>query len=780
MALKVLVVQPDPLASQPLLRYFKERGYEVWYVSDLKQAEAQLTKSLPQIIILDLHFPGNDWLAFLRQAQQSDSQIKIILTNKYPDLQREMVARNNGIGVFLRQPYTVQWIESALRVALEKPQEKKTPAAAGLSRTLPLVRVPVRFKITLPYLFLAILFAVASALILNRVLLDSIRSRFYLELQQTGRQAADWMVQEEDRLLTTLRLVANSEGVAEAIEAGDADRLRSLVLPVAVNAGERDIAVLDSNGIAVITMRRKPDSSLADYEFASQDPFFQQLDFVQSALQAKVDQYGNKFSGLVLAPWGATFYVSGPVFNSSGKLVGVVLMGNPLASLVTEIKQQVLADVTIYHSTTGQPLASTIFNEQVWKPVDPSLIILAMYPQDGKSPERDLEIFDGFYSEVLGPWEARSSSVLMGGLGVMLPQTFLIETTRRTQIEVFLLVAFSILLVIALGFWLASRLTRPLMKLVAASAEVAQGNLEVKIDSRGNDELAVVSQSFNYMVAGLQEGYMYRDLLGRTVSPEVREQLRQTFSSGNLRLEGQQAVATVLMTDIRGFTTLSEQAEPVTVLGWLNEYFSILVPIVNAHSGVVNKFDGDAMLAFFGILPRRLSPKLAARNACLTALEILKAVNELNSQRLQRGEPVFRTGIGLNTGLVIAGSLGSTDRLHYTIIGDTVNTTQRIEGLTRDIFEESGILVSSATYGALSDSRDEFNFETVGMRAVRGKAEQVMIYRLLPRLEVIPGLSDKTHPRKVVQTEAQVDEPVNLHAETESHEPDASDTQGQG
>ena len=161
-------------------------------------------------------------------------------------------------------------------------------------------------------------------------------------------------------------------------------------------------------------------------------------------------------------------------------------------------------------------------------------------------------------------------------------------------------------------FCLAGLITRPLLRLVSASAEVAQGNLEVKVDASGDDELAVLAKSFNYMVAGLQEGSIYRDLLGRTVSPEVREQLRQTFTSGNLRLEGQEAVATVLMTDIRGFTTLSEKVDPATVFQWLNEYFGQLVPIITNYGGVVNKFDGDAMLAFFGTLPRLLSPKQSA------------------------------------------------------------------------------------------------------------------------------------------------------------------------
>ncbi len=750
MALKVLLVQPNSQASQPLMRYLKDHGYQVYFAADLAQADAFIAKTLPQIVFLDIHFPGNDWATFLRRVQQLDNQIKIIITNKFPDLQREMLARNNGITVFLRQPYTVQWIESALRQALEKPQVKKKPVP-GSPRNLPQVKFPVRFKITLPYLFLAVLFAIAIGLILNHVLLDSIRTRFYDDLQQTGRQAEDWFVQEEDRLLSTLRLIANSAGVADALQNTNAEQLRNLILPVAINAGEKDIVLLDKNGVAALSMRRKVDSGVTDYEFSSGEALFQQFEFVQQTLQAGVDMFGNKYAGLVLAPWGATFYVSGPIFNTSGELVGAVLIGNPLEALVKEIKLDVLGDVTFYH-TSGQILASTIFDEYSSNPLDEAIVTQAMYVTGEVSPHRDISLKGEPFSEVLGPWEARDHSVLMGSLGVILPQTYLVETTRRTQIEVFLLIVLVILLVIALGFWLANRITHPLMKLVTASGDVAQGNLEVKLDSRGDDELAVVSQSFNYMVAGLQEGYIYRDLLGRTVSPEVREQLRQTFSSGNLRLEGQQAVATVLMTDIREFTSLSERTEPVTVLGWLNEYFSRLVPIINAHSGVVNKFDGDAMLAFFGILPRRLSPKMAARNACLAAVEILQTINELNIERIQRGDPPMTTGIGLNTGLVIAGSLGSTDRLHYTIIGDTVNTTQRIEALTRDMYDSSGILVSEATCSALSDVREEFLLESAGSHPVKGKAEQIVVYRLKPRADTLAGLRDKTSPRSVLQS----------------------------
>jgi adenylate cyclase len=241
--------------------------------------------------------------------------------------------------------------------------------------------------------------------------------------------------------------------------------------------------------------------------------------------------------------------------------------------------------------------------------------------------------------------------------------------------------------------------------------------------------VAVLANSFNFMVTRLQEGSVYRDLLGRTVSPEVREQLRRSFASGDLKLEGQLTEATVMMTDIRGFTTISEKREPTTVLTWLNEYFGELVPVITAHGGVVDKFEGDAILAFFGVLPQPLTAQESALNACRAAQEMIDVVNEVNKQRVKRGDPPFITGIGINTGQVTAGGLGSADRLNYTIIGDAVNTTQRLESFTRQLGASSAV-IGEATYTALGDQKEELPLEALGAFSLKGKTDAVVIYRL--------------------------------------------------
>jgi adenylate cyclase len=431
--------------------------------------------------------------------------------------------------------------------------------------------------------------------------------------------------------------------------------------------------------------------------------------------------------------------VAGPLVTEDGALVGVVLVGKSLPSLAQQARQQTLAHTTFY-DFNGQPLAST-FLEQQTLALNPELVSTVLTQQDQDSLRRPLTVASIKYSELLGPWEVRKSIASsetsrsdedLGLVGVALAETFLARPSQITRLQIFVLTTVAFLLVIALGIYVANRITRPLLQVVEASTQVAEGNLEVQVDATGNDEVTVLAQSFNQMISGLREGSAYRDLLGRTVSPEVREELRRAFASGEVHLQGQDTVTTVLMSDIHGFTRLSETAEPPTILNWLNEFFAEIIPLIVDHGGVVNQFEGDTVMAFFGILPRPLTPQESAYQACQAALEMLAVTAQLNTRRIARGDPPFTVGIGLNTGPVTAGGLGSTDRLHYTIIGDTVNTTQRMQDLTRK-FGESGIVINETTLSALKGRRGDFSCEPLGEHNFPGKETQLWVYRLFPR-----------------------------------------------
>lgn len=717
---RVLILNSELKSAQLLGEYFSKRGDTVWMTADIQEAGVIFERENPDLILADLHYPGSHWQDLITLARQRSPQPAVIVTNKHPAMRRELMAKDLGVEVFLREPFTPTWIETALsRLETGVPVVK-----AGLPR----VRVSMRVKITFPYALLALLFVFAAAFLVSRYLLESIQSRFINNLVETGKLSTTWMVQEEDRLLDTLRLLANTDGMAQAVAERDSEKLRQLVLPVAINYAEDVIVVLDIEGVSLLSLAHKPNGVVEDYAATQGDRSLSELPWVRKVIDQQADTRGDKYAGLISGSDGPVFCVSGPVFDAEGRLSGVILVGTNLSTLVRQIRQDTLGQITIY-APDGQPMVSTLFASGTSTLLQSGLPAAVLARQDQKSTIRSLQVVDIRYAEVLGAWEARGGDDL-GIVGVALAENFYTRPSLLRSVQAFIIVGLTFFGVIALGLVIARQITYPLSRVVKASSEVARGNLEIKVPSQGNDEVAVLASAFNYMVSGLQEGFIYRDLLGRAVSPEVREALRQSFESGGVRLEGQTLTATVLMTDIRDFTRLSEKADPATILRWLNEYFGELVRVVDKHRGVVDKFEGDAMLTFFGILPSPLSPQESAYQACCSALEMLDVVDQINARRAERGEPPLLTGIGINTGPLTAGGLGIADRFNYTIIGDTVNTTQRLQQVTREF--GSGVAVAESVLAALGSLRGEFAFQPLGEYTFKGKEEVIWLYRLMP------------------------------------------------
>jgi class 3 adenylate cyclase/DNA-binding response OmpR family regulator len=722
---KVLILQSDFKAAQTLADLLAERGNPVWQALSTEAVPALLEQHRPDWVGIDLHLPEESWLDVWQDIRQRLPKVKVFFTTQQLDLPRELRAAERGAQVFLRQPFTPAGVEQ-LAYALSE-NDGHFSAAAELQAQLPKVRIPVRVKITAPYVLLALLLSMAAAYLVSQVTLDSIEERFTNQLIETGKLSNDGMVQEEDRLLETLRLLAYSTGMAEAMTAGEAEQLRALALPIAINDRQEAIEILDRQGLSLLSLRHRREDNLEDYLTSRGDDVFAEWKFVQNVLQRHEAGGRDKFAGLGRAPWGDYFYVAGPVLDRDGQLVGVILVGQSLPTLVRNLRQDTLAHITLY-DLNGQPLASTLSTQNDALNLTPARAAEVLSDQDQASLIRQLKVSSVNYSEIMGPWEVRGHEDL-GLMGASLAQAFLVRTRLVTQLQIFLVVAAALLLIIGVGVYLANRITQPLLHVVRASAEVARGNLEVNVENHSHDEVAVLAYSFNHMVSRLREGSIYRDLLGRAVSPEVREQLRQTFAAGDLRLEGQMVTATVLISDIRDFTTLSEYAPPATLLAWLNEYFSEMVPLITAQGGVVNTFEGDALMAFFGVLPRPLPAQESAYRACRAAVDMLQVIEQINARRVARGEPALITGIGLNTGPVIAGGLGSADRRNYTVIGDTVNTAQRLGGFTGQ-FGESVAVISQHTFEALDDCRKEFRLLPGGAQTFKGKTAPLGVYRL--------------------------------------------------
>ncbi|KAJ3291532.1 hypothetical protein HDU76_007260 [Blyttiomyces sp. JEL0837] len=206
--------------------------------------------------------------------------------------------------------------------------------------------------------------------------------------------------------------------------------------------------------------------------------------------------------------------------------------------------------------------------------------------------------------------------------------------------------------------------------------------------------------------------------LSRFLAPHVVDKMAQR---NLISSSGRELVGTIIFVDIRGFTNFSEKVGPAEVVNLLNDYFERLVRIVFKYEGVVDKYIGDALMAVFGTLEEE---KDAEYRSVAAALEFKTTIKEMNEDRVRRGKEAISIGVGVNTGELVAGFIGSIQRLEYTCIGDTVNTSSRI----CDMAKQDQVYISETTYEAI---KDYVTVEPVGYRQFKGKRKEVMIYEAL-------------------------------------------------
>lgn len=270
---------------------------------------------------------------------------------------------------------------------------------------------------------------------------------------------------------------------------------------------------------------------------------------------------------------------------------------------------------------------------------------------------------------------------------------------------------FALLIAVGLGF----HFSRPVKALAAATEEISQGNYRHRVYLNRNDELGSLAVAFNRMSRELWKTSLMQKSFGKYVGSDVLEMI---MANPEIEwLKGHRREMTILLTDIRGFTAFSEGNEPEHVVERLNEYLEIATAAILHFGGYVDKFIGDAVLGVFGV---PVYHKDHVERAIRAALEI----QETLAHAARRGNPLLPSvGIGVNTGVAVAGNIGSQVKMEYTVIGDTVNLTSRINGLAR----AGEIIISQAVLDRLPD-----RLETTPLPAqkLKGKAEAVSLYRL--------------------------------------------------
>jgi len=312
------------------------------------------------------------------------------------------------------------------------------------------------------------------------------------------------------------------------------------------------------------------------------------------------------------------------------------------------------------------------------------------------------------------------------------------QITQRTGI--ILVVAIILGLIMVLVF--ANYLTNPLTRVAQAMEKIISTNdLSNRVQVEYNDETGKLAHTFNIMVGALENAYkqIKRYAFDAALAQKKEHKIRtifqkfvpadvidEFFANPEKMLIGENRVISILFSDIRSFTTISEQMMPDDLVNSLNRYFTVMVDIILARGGTVDKYIGDAIMAFFGAPARH---KDDALQSVLAGIEMNDALEEFNAQQRNLGKPEFRIGVGINYGVVTVGNIGTDKKMDYTIIGDMVNLASRMEGLTKKYHQP--LLISESLHQKV---KDEVACRLIDSVAVKGKTKGVKIYTAKKRL----------------------------------------------
>jgi len=293
------------------------------------------------------------------------------------------------------------------------------------------------------------------------------------------------------------------------------------------------------------------------------------------------------------------------------------------------------------------------------------------------------------------------------------------DQIRNLWLNIAIICIILTLIITIIAFLLSRSITRPIYKLSSVAKSVGEGNFDRAVEVRTKDEIGVLSEAFNKMIQGLKERELITKTFGKYVSPEVADMILK--NPEKISLKGARKELTIFFADIRGFTQLADTIEPEELVSLLNEYLSHMTKIIMKYGGTIDKFIGDAIMVFWG---DPIYYEDHAVRAVKTALEMKESLKTLQKKWFEEGQRTLSMGIGINTGYVTVGNMGSDVRMDYTVIGSNVNIAARIN--TKAGSDQ--ILIAKRTYGLVKDVVEVKKLEPVELKGVR---EPVEIYEVI-------------------------------------------------
>ena len=365
-----------------------------------------------------------------------------------------------------------------------------------LSRWPRLARL--QMKLIVPYVVLTVVTALGGLFIVTRLVTSSVRERFVNQLFEASRVAADGIVRRERNHLEDLRLMAYTEGVAEAVVSRDTARLQDLLWPLILNNNIDVVSLVDADGVEIISLARDPQTG--QYVGSQRMMDFSGVSLVVNILSGVADDQGDKYAGFLQTTYGAYLFTSAPIVDSTSTLQGAILTGTRLETLLAELKTQSLADIVVLDNNGTLVATSLVEPEEGYE-------TLELSPEEvgeiDPSLTRDVVLYSRPYQMAYAPLIVRQQE--MGVLGVILPSNYIVSTEAASRNTFSLLFSLTTVGVIVVGYVLSQSIARPILRLRTISQAVASGDLAQKTGIEASDEIGDLAIAFDTMTIRLRE-----------------------------------------------------------------------------------------------------------------------------------------------------------------------------------------------------------------------------------------------------------------------------------
>lgn len=320
-------------------------------------------------------------------------------------------------------------------------------------------------------------------------------------------------------------------------------------------------------------------------------------------------------------------------------------------------------------------------------------------------------------------------SVPVGAVYVGFSQASMRRALGEARAYTAVLTAIMLAVAVAGAFGLGTVMARPIRRLMEGTRRIADGDFSVALPVRSRDEIGALTEAFNRMARSLGEKEHIKRAFSRYVAREVVDQILK--DPEHLVLSGERREVTVLFCDVRGFTPMAERLPPEEVVALLNGFYNLMIDTIFRYQGTVDKFLGDGVMAVFGAPIYRTDHAIQAVRA---ALEMQAGIRALSDRLVSEGKDPIAVGIGINAGETIAGTVGTDERMEYTVIGDNVNLAARLESSALP----GQILISEQTYRMVEA---QVTARSLGRIKVKGKQGEILVYEVVgaPALAAAPA-----------------------------------------